>query len=73
MWAVPAKTANSRFYARPSRGASAQSSKELKEELQRWHEPVAELGKRLRSVVQDEVNYHAVPGIVPVLTTFGRR
>ncbi len=36
---------------------------ELKEKLRRrWHEPVADLGKWLRSVVQGYFNYHAVPG-----------
>jgi len=37
--------------------------KELKEELRRrWHEPVAEVGKWLKSVVRGYFNYHAVPG-----------
>jgi len=37
--------------------------KAVREELQRrWHEPVAEVGKWLRSVVQGYFNYHAVPG-----------
>ena len=44
--------------------------KELKEELRRWHEPVAELGKWLRSVVQDYFNYHAVPGNRASLDSF---
>ena len=45
--------------------------KELKGELrQRWHEPVAELGKWLRSVVQGYFNYHAVPGNLASLNSF---
>ncbi len=37
--------------------------KEVKEEiLRRRHEPVPELGKWLRSVVQGHLNYYAVPG-----------
>jgi len=37
--------------------------KKLNEELRcRWHEPVAEVGKWLRSVVQGYFNYHAVLG-----------
>jgi hypothetical protein len=37
--------------------------RELKEELRRrWHQPVAEVGKWLKSVVQGYFNYHAVPG-----------
>src|SRR6266478_793160 len=36
---------------------------ELKEELRRrWHQPIAEVGKWLKSVVQGYFNYHAVPG-----------
>ena len=45
--------------------------KELKEELRRrWHEPVAEVGKWLRSVVQGYFNYHAVPGNLDSLNGF---
>jgi RNA-directed DNA polymerase len=45
--------------------------KELKEELRRrWHEPVAEVGQWLRSVVQGYFNYHAVPGNTDSLNTF---
>jgi group II intron reverse transcriptase/maturase len=45
--------------------------KELKEELRRrWHEPVAEVGKWLRSVVQGYFNYHAVPGNMDSLNSF---
>ncbi len=45
--------------------------KELKEELRRrWHEPVAELGQWLRSVVQGYFNYHAVPGNFASLNRF---
>jgi hypothetical protein len=37
--------------------------RELKEELRRrWRQPVAEVGRWLRSVVQGYFNYHAVPG-----------
>ena len=44
---------------------------ELKEELRRrWHEPVAEVGKWLRSVVQGYFNYHAVPGNMDSLHSF---
>ena len=36
---------------------------EIKQQLrQRMHEPVAETGKWLKSVVQGYFNYHAVPG-----------
>jgi RNA-directed DNA polymerase len=45
--------------------------KELQAELRRrWHEPVAELGKWLRSVVQGYFNYHAVPGNLASLNSF---
>jgi RNA-directed DNA polymerase len=44
---------------------------ELKEELQRrWHQPVAEVGRWLRSVVQGYFNYHAVPGNMDSLNSF---
>lgn len=44
---------------------------ELKEELrQRWHRPVSEVGKWLRSVVQGYFNYHAVPGNMDSLNSF---
>ena len=47
--------------------------KELKEELRRrWHEPVADLGRWLRSVVQGYFNYHAVPGNLASLNRFRR-
>lgn len=46
---------------------------ELKEELRRrWHQPVAELGQWLRSVVQGYFNYHAVPGNLASLKSFRR-
>jgi len=45
--------------------------KELQEELRRrWHAPVAEVGKWLRSVVQGYLNYHAVPGNMDSLKSF---
>jgi group II intron reverse transcriptase/maturase len=45
--------------------------KELKEELRRrWHAPVAEVGRWLRSVVQGYFNYHAVPGNMDSLNSF---
>jgi len=45
--------------------------RELKEELRRrWHEPIAEVGKWLRSVVQGYFNYHAVPGNTDSLNSF---
>jgi len=45
--------------------------KELKAELRRrWHQPVAELGRWLRSVVQGYYNYHAVPGNLASLNSF---
>jgi len=45
--------------------------KELKEELRRrWHEPVAEVGKWLKSVVRGYFNYHAVPGNMYSLNSF---
>ena len=44
---------------------------ELKEELRRrWHQPVSEVGKWLRSVVQGYFNYHAVPGNMDSLNSF---
>jgi len=44
---------------------------ELKEELRRrWHQPVAEVGKWLKSVVQGYFNYHAVPGNMDSLNSF---
>jgi RNA-directed DNA polymerase len=44
---------------------------ELKQELQRrWHQPVAEVGKWLRAVVQGYFNYHAVPGNMDSLNSF---
>jgi RNA-directed DNA polymerase len=45
--------------------------KELKEELRRrWHEPVDQLGRWLRSVVRGHFNYHAVPGNMDSLNSF---
>jgi group II intron reverse transcriptase/maturase len=45
--------------------------KQLKEELRRrWHEPVAEVGKWLKSAVQGYFNYHAVPGNMDSLNSF---
>jgi group II intron reverse transcriptase/maturase len=44
---------------------------ELKEELRRrWHQPVAEVGKWLKSVVQGHFNYYAVPGNMDSLNSF---
>jgi RNA-directed DNA polymerase len=44
---------------------------EVREELRRrWHEPVAEVGKWLRSVVQGHLNYYAVPGNTDSLNSF---
>ena len=44
---------------------------ELKEEFRRrWHQPVAEVGKWLKSVVQGYFNYHAVPGNMDSLNSF---
>jgi group II intron reverse transcriptase/maturase len=45
--------------------------RELKEELRRrWHQPVAEVGRWLKSVVQGYFNYHAVPGNMDSLNSF---
>jgi len=45
--------------------------RELKQELRRrWHQPVAEVGAWLRSVVQGYFNYHAVPGNMDSLNSF---
>jgi len=45
--------------------------RELKEELRRrWHLPVTDVGKWLRSVVQGYFNYHAVPGNLVSLRSF---
>jgi hypothetical protein len=56
------KTVRKRFLAK---------LQELKKELRRpWHEPVAELGQSLRSVVQGYFNYHAVPGNLARLNRF---
>ena len=47
---------------------------ELKQQLrQRRHDPVADTGKWLRSVVQGYFNYHAVPGNLDRLRTFRDR
>jgi len=44
---------------------------ELKGELRRrWHQPVAEVGAWLKSVVQGYFNYHAVPGNMDSLNSF---
>ncbi len=45
--------------------------REVKGQLRRrWHRPIAETGKWLRSVVQGYFNYHAVPGNYGSLDTF---
>jgi len=45
----------------------------VRQELRRrWHEPIAETGPWLRSVVQGYFNYHAVPGNFPALAMFWR-
>ena len=45
--------------------------REIKQQLRgRLHDPVAETGKWLRSVVQGYFNYHAVPGNLDSLWTF---
>src|SRR5262249_57819291 len=45
--------------------------KELKEELRRrWHAPIVDVGRWLRSVVQGYFNYHAVPGNMASLNSF---
>ena len=45
--------------------------KEVKDELRkRMHQPLAEVGKWLRSVVQGYFNYHAVPGNIVSLRRF---
>jgi hypothetical protein len=36
----------------------------------RWHQPVAEVGQWLKSVVQGYFNYHAVPGNMDSLNSF---
>jgi RNA-directed DNA polymerase len=44
---------------------------DIKQQLrQRMHEPVAETGKWLKSVVQGYFNYHAVPGNIDCLLVF---
>jgi group II intron reverse transcriptase/maturase len=44
---------------------------ELKQELRRrWHQPISEVGKWLRSVVQGYFNYYAVPGNMDSLNSF---
>jgi len=44
---------------------------ELKQELRRrWHQPVSEVGKWLRSVVQGYFHYYAVPGNMDSLNSF---
>jgi group II intron reverse transcriptase/maturase len=48
--------------------------RELKQQLrQRRHDPMAQTGKWLRSVVQGYFNYHAVPGNLDSLGTFRDR
>jgi RNA-directed DNA polymerase len=45
--------------------------RELKEELRRrWHQPVVEVGRWLKSVVRGYFNYHAVPGNMDSLNSF---
>jgi len=45
--------------------------KEVKDELRkRMHQPLAEVGKWLRSVIQGYFNYHAVPGNIVSLRSF---
>ena len=45
----------------------------IRQELRkRWHEPVADTGTWLRSVVQGYFNYHAVPGNFAALQVFRR-
>jgi len=45
--------------------------RELKAELRyRWHEPVAAVGRWLRSVVQGYFNYYAIPGNMDSLNCF---
>jgi len=45
----------------------------VKQELRkRWHEPIADTGDWLRSVVQGYFNYHAVPGNFATLQTYRR-
>ena len=45
--------------------------RQLKQQLRgRLHDPVAQTGKWLKSVVQDYFNYHAVPGNLDSLRTF---
>jgi len=47
---------------------------EIKQQLpRRRHDPVAQTGEWLRSVVQGYFNYHAVPGNLPSLGTFRER
>ena len=47
---------------------------EIQQQLQRRrHDPVAQTGEWLRSVVQGYFNYHAVPGNLPSLGTFRER
>ena len=47
---------------------------EIKQQLrQRRHDPIAQTGKRLRSVVQGYFNYHAVPGNLDRLRIFRDR
>ena len=59
---VRRKTIRKRLYAK---------LKELKEGLRRrWHEPVAEVGKWLKSVVQGCFNYHAAGRWQACLRTF---
>ena len=48
--------------------------KQVKDELRvRMHQPLAEVGEWLRSVVQGYFNYHAVPATSPVSSAFGMR
>ena len=48
--------------------------KQVKDELRvRMHQPLAEVGEWLRSVVQGYFNYHAVPATSPLSSAFGMR
>jgi len=47
---------------------------EIKQQLRRrMHEPVAQTGQWLRSIVQGYFNYHAVPGNTDSLSAFRYR
>ncbi len=67
----PGRTATSSCCARVSEKRLLAKLKQVNDELRRrMHQPPAEVGKWLRSLVQGYFNYHAVPGNFASLQSF---